>query len=180
RNSMTLENLRDLFEHELADLYDAEQQLVKTLPKMAKAAESEELREAIEHHVGQTEEHVTRLERVFSVIQSRPNSAKCKGMKGLIEEGSDVMKMKMSPHVRDAAIIGSAQRVEHYEIAAYGTARAYAESLGLDEAARLLKETLEEEKEANIKLNAVAKFVNSRAESESRPATKPRVRGAGA
>ncbi|MCI0348011.1 MAG: DUF892 family protein [Acidobacteriales bacterium] len=147
---------------------------------MAKAAESGELREAIDDHLEQTEEHVTRLERVFSVIKSRPNSAKCKGMKGLIEEGSDVMKMKMLPHVRDAAIIGSAQRVEHYEIAAYGTARAYAESLGLDEAARLLKETLEEEKEANVKLNAVAESINFRAESESRPASKLRARGAGA
>lgn len=177
---MTLENLRDLFEHELADLYDAEHQLVKTLPKMAKAAESDELREAIEHHLEQTEEHVARLERVFSQIKSRPNSTKCKGMKGLIEEGSDVMKMKMSPNVRDAAIIGSAQRVEHYEIAAYGTARTYAENLGLDEATRLLEETLEEEKEANAKLNSLAESINSRAESESRPATKPRARGAGA
>ena len=127
------ESLRELYINELKDLYSAETQMVKTLPKMAKAASSNELRQAFEEHVRQTSEQVSRLEQIFEQLDEKPTGKKCLGMEGLVKEGAEVMKEDYEDSVKDAAIIGAAQRVEHYEIAAYGTLRTFAEILGEDE-----------------------------------------------
>jgi len=154
-------SLRELFVEELRDLYDAENQLTKALPKMAENASSSELRQAFEEHLEQTRNHVSRLEKVFADLGEKAKAEKCKGMEGLIKEGSDLLKEDdMDPEVKDAAIIGAAQRVEHYEIAGYGTVRTFAELLGEDEAVSLLEETLEEEKEADQKLTEIAEQIN--------------------
>ena len=153
---MKLETMEDLFVHELKDLLSAEKLLVKALPKMAKGASSDALRTAIEEHLGQTKTHVERLEKVFSMLDKAPRAEHCKAMEGLIEEGSDLLEEEGSPAVKDAALIGAAQRVEHYEIAAYGTVRALAEQLGKDEAVTLLQETLDEEKQTDEKLTELA------------------------
>ncbi len=164
---MKLETMEDLFVHELKDLLSAEKQLVKALPKMAKGASSDALRTAIEEHLGQTKTHVERLEKVFSMLDKAPRAEHCKAMEGLIEEGSDLLEEEGSPAVKDAALIGAAQRVEHYEIAAYGTVRALAEQLGKDEAVTLLQETLDEEKQTDEKLTELAlSEVNVQAGSE--------------
>src|SRR5579871_2014773 len=151
-----MESLRELLVEELSDLYSAEKQLVQALPKIAKAADSENLRQAIEDHLEETTQQVSRLDEVFKKLAEKPKRKKCKAMEGLIEEGSEVIKEHDASPVRDAALIGAAQRVEHYEMAAYGTARALAESLRLDEIARLLQETLDEEGNADKKLNDLA------------------------
>jgi ferritin-like metal-binding protein YciE len=153
---MKLKSLEDLLHHELKDLYSAETQLLKALPKMAKASEHLELRKAFEEHFEQTELHVKRLEEAGEILGKRLTGHTCRAMKGLIEEGSELISEDADPNVRDAGLIGAAQRVEHYEIAGYGTARTLAEQLGQDDVAELLEETLSEEKEADSKLTELA------------------------
>ena len=148
--------LEDLYVDMLKDLYSAEKQLVKALPKMAKSAQSPDLQKAFQEHLGQTEHHVERIERIFSNLEGTPRGKKCVGMEGLIEEGAELLKEDVDPDVLDAGLIAAAQKVEHYEIASYGTARAWAEKMGHDDAARLLQETLEEESTANEKLTQLA------------------------
>ena len=157
-----MSTLRETFLQELGDIYDAEKQLVKALPRMAKAAQSEELRKGIEEHLEQTEEHVQRVEQVFEALEQKPKAKKCKAMAGLIEEGQELIKQKAG----DAALIAAAQKVEHYEIAAYGSLRSWAEFLDENEAAELLEETLEEEKTTDEKLTELAENVVNEMESE--------------
>ena len=149
-------NLREALVEEIRDLYNAEKQLVKALPKMAKGAASDELREAFEAHLEETEGQVTRLERVFELLDEKPRGKHCAGMAGIIEEGSEKLQEDMEEAVLDASLIASAQKVEHYEIGAYGTAIAWAEALELSEVAEVLGETLAEEKAADEKLSALA------------------------
>jgi ferritin-like metal-binding protein YciE len=155
------QSLRELFIEELRDLYDAENQLTKALPKMAENSSSAELREAFEEHLEQTRKHVSRLEKIFASLGEKAKAEKCKGMEGLLKEGSDLLSEDdIDPEVKDAAIISAAQRVEHYEIAGYGTVRTFAELLGEDEAVTALEETLQEEKEADQKLTELAEQIN--------------------
>ncbi len=151
-----LQSLEDLFLEDLKDLYNAENQILKALPRMAKKASAPELRRAFEQHLKQTEGQVQRLERVFGAIGEKPKGKTCKGMQGLIEEGKEKMSEDIEDDVLDAALIAAAQKVEHYEIAAYGTLRAYAEMLGNQQAAKLLQQTLDEEGETDKKLTALA------------------------
>ena len=160
---MPNQGLKDLYIDELKDLYNAENQLVKALPKLARAAASDELRQGFEEHLEQTKGHVERLEKIFQMLDESPKGKKCKGMEGLIVEGSEVMEEDYEGSLLDAALIGTAQRVEHYEIAGYGTARSFAESLGQTDHVSLLNETLEEEKETDQKLTELAKQVNTEA-----------------
>lgn len=153
---MKLESLHDLFVAELRDLYSAENQIVKALPKMAKAASSPELREAFEEHLQQTEQQVARLEKIFKKLRLAARGKKCKALEGLIEEGKELMKKDAEPAVMDAGLIAGAQKVEHYEIASYGCVRAWATLLGEEEIAELLQETLDEEGETNKKLTSLA------------------------
>jgi ferritin-like metal-binding protein YciE len=153
---MPLETLEDLFVVELKDLYSAEKQLVKALPKMAKAASSPKLRKGFEDHLKQTKKQVERLEEVFEELGVKPRGAKCEAMEGLIEEGKRMMKEDAEGAVMDAALIAAAQRVEHYEIAGYGTVRTFANMLGLKDIERLLQQTLDEESETNEKLSKLA------------------------
>ena len=155
--------LRDLYVEELRDIYDAENQLVKALPAMAKAATSEELRSAFENHLEQTREHVRRLEQVFADLGEKAKAKKCQGMKGLVAEGKEVIDNDFEGNVKDAELIGAAQRVEHYEIAAYGTVRSYAELLDQQDAVSLLQKTLQEEKETDEKLSELADSINAQA-----------------
>jgi ferritin-like metal-binding protein YciE len=155
RSHMHLETLKDLFEHELADLHSAETQLVAALPKIAQAASNEELRGAFEQHLEETRDHVRRLEEIRAQIGSSL-SEECKGMRGLIKEGDDIVSGQGDPIVKDAALIAAAQRVEHYEIAAYGTARTLADELDLDDAKDLLDQTLDEEGSADKLLTKIA------------------------
>jgi ferritin-like metal-binding protein YciE len=148
--------LEDLYTDLLKDLYSAEKQLVKALPKMAKNAQSPDLQRAFHEHLRQTEGQVDRIERIFSDMGGSPRGKKCVGMEGLVEEGNELLQEDVDPNVLDAGLIAAAQKVEHYEIASYGTARAWAERLGYDKAARLLQETLEEESMANEKLTKIA------------------------
>ena len=152
---MHMQTLNDLFEHEIADLYSAEQQLVKALPKMASAASDAKLRKAFEHHLEETRDHVRRLEEIRDEIGSSKTET-CDGMKGLIAEGEKTVKAEGDSAVKDAALIGAAQRVEHYEIAAYGTVRTLADELGLGEAKDLLDQTLDEESNADTLLTKIA------------------------
>lgn len=158
-----IKNLRDLLVDELRDLYNAENQLVKALPKMAKAAANDELREGFQEHLEQTREHVDRLDRCFKILGANAKGKTCHAMKGLVEEGSEAIEMKAPDPIRDANLIGAAQRVEHYEIAAYGTARSFAETLGETKVADLLQETLDEEGETDKRLTALAEQVNEMA-----------------
>ncbi len=160
---MPNEGLKELYIDELKDLYSAENQLVKALPKMAKAASSEELRQGFEEHLEQTKEHVARLEKIFGALDESPKGKKCMGMEGLVKEGSEVMGEDFEDAVMDAALIGAAQRVEHYEIAAYGTASEFANLLGESEHISLLQETLQEEKETDQKLTELAREINQQA-----------------
>ncbi|MEY4636607.1 MAG: hypothetical protein RJA55_2405 [Acidobacteriota bacterium] len=148
--------LRDALVDEVRDMYNAEKQLVKALPKLAKAASSDELREALESHLEETQGQVVRLERVFELLDEKPRGKHCAGMAGIIEEGSDILQEDFEGAVMDACIIAAGQRAEHYEMAAYGTSIAWAEALGLTEVAQLLTETLEEEKAADVTLSAMA------------------------
>jgi ferritin-like metal-binding protein YciE len=153
---MQLQTLRDLFVEQLQDLYSAETQLVQALPKMASAASHEELRDAFEQHLAETREHVTRLERILGELGSTPGTETCKGMQGLIAEGEEVLSMQGDPSVIDAALIAAAQRVEHYEIAGYGTAKTLAGHLDLGDAKDLLDDTLDEEGKADKLLTKIA------------------------
>src|SRR6202011_1324684 len=159
RLTMEHKALKELFVDELKDLYSAENQLIKTLPKMAKAATSDDLRAGFEEHWEQTKEHARRLEEICTELGEKPTGKKCAGMEGLIEEGKEMMD-EFEDDVLDAAMISAAQRVEHYEIAAYGTVRTYAELLGHDRAVELLEQTLEEEKETDQKLTELAGAIN--------------------
>jgi ferritin-like metal-binding protein YciE len=158
-------SLQELYVEQLRDLYNAESQLVKALPKMAKAAHSDELRKGLEHHLEQTKGHVDRLEQIFGAMDESPKGRKCAGMEGLVEEGEEVIKERSDSDALDSGLIASAQRVEHYEIAGYGTVRTFAELLGEDEAVKLLQQTLGEEKETDEKLTELAKQVNAQAMS---------------
>src|SRR5919199_6921822 len=146
---MRLDSLQDVLHEQLTDLYDAEKQLVDALPKVAQASANDSLREAIEEHLEQTRGHVERLDEVFELIGWKPGDEQCEAMKGLIAEGEEVLEAQGEPNSKDAAIIAAAQRVEHYEMAGYGSARAVADELGLKDAAKKLDDTLAEEKEAD-------------------------------
>jgi ferritin-like metal-binding protein YciE len=179
-----MESLEDLMRDELKDIYDAEKQLTKALPKLAKKASNDQLREAVEQHLQETEGHIERLEQIFEQLGMPAKGKKCEGMKHLIEEGNAMIGEVDEDSTRDAVIIASAQKVEHYEIASYGTLRTWATLLGKNDAAALLEETLEEEKEADQKLTSIAESaVNEAAaaqgdeeqeEEENRPAARGR------
>lgn len=160
-----MDSVRELLIEEMKDLYDAEKQLVKALPKMAKAASNDDLKEAFESHLEETKGHVERLEQAFELMDEKAKSKPCAAMKGLIEEGKETIEEDFSEPLLDSAIICAAQKVEHYEIAGYGTVSAWARSLGLDDVAELLEATLNEEKAANEKLNEVAGPILSEAEA---------------
>ena len=162
---MPAENLNELFVEELRDIYDAEKQLTKALPKMAKASESEQLRAAFEGHLEVTRQHVTRIEEVFKLLGMAARGKTCEGMKGLIEEGEEAIE-ELEGTVLDAALIAAAQKVEHYEIATYGTLATFAEVLEMEDAKDLLGQTLEDEKEADEKLTGIAGQINPEAEAE--------------
>jgi len=173
---MKLESIDALFLHELQDLHNAEEQLVTALPKMAESSSSQELRQAFETHLEQTQEHLERLEKILGDLNLDAGHYKCKAMVGLLAEAQDVLQAEGLEEVRDAALIGAAQRVEHYEIAGYGTARTYAEMLGHAEAAQLLQQTLDEEKETDELLSGLAlSQVNVEAQVETELRKKPKV-----
>lgn len=168
---MELESLKDLYIHELKDLYSAENQLIKALPKMAKAATNEELAQGFREHLEQTKEHASRLEQILKSHEESTRGPKCKGMEGLLAEGKEMMEEEATDEVRDAGLISAAQRVEHYEIAGYGCARTYAEKLGDDEGVSLLEQTLQEEKDTDQKLTDLAESsinVEANAEGDSK------------
>lgn len=167
---MNQETLQELFVEQIRDIYDAEKQLVKAIPKMAKAAQSEELADGLRNHLVQTQEHVTRLEEVFGIAGVAAKGKPCKGMKGLIEEGGEALEEEEKGALRDLAIIAAAQRVEHYEISAYGTARTLAEQLGLNDAAELLQQTEDEEKEADSTLTKAAMSLYESSDGEENQA----------
>jgi len=156
---MKLDTLQKLYTNELRDLYNAEHQLLKALPKMAKAASSEDLKDAFEKHLEQTKSHVERLEQVFEELNEKPKGKTCRAMKGLVEEGSEILQQDGEESVLDAGIIVSAQKVEHYEIAGYGSVRTFAHLLGQNKAAELLQTTLDEEAETNQVLNRLAESI---------------------
>lgn len=161
---MKIETMEALFAGQIEDLYDAEKRLVKALPKMADATTSPELRNAIESHLRETEGHVSRLEKVFGELGKKPKAKPCEAMKGLIAEGDEVVEDIDQSPLRDAGIIAAANRVEHYEIAAYGAARTFAAILGLTQSASLLEQTLKEEKAADAKLTKLAEsMINNEA-----------------
>jgi len=167
--------LRELYVDELRDIYSAENQLVKALPKMAKAANSSELRSGFEEHLEQTKGHVQRLEKIFAEMSEKPAGKKCKGMEGLIEEGKEMIEEDdLEGEALDAGLISAAQRVEHYEIAAYGCVRTYANILGEEKAVELLEETLQEEKETDSKLTDLAENINLEAASEGEQELAPK------
>jgi len=184
---MAKQALRELYVDELRDLYDAENRLVKALPKLAKEAQSQELRSGIEEHLEQTKGHVDRLRQIFESMGERPGGKKCAAMVGLIQEGDEMMDEEFENGVKDAALISAAQRVEHYEIAAYGCVKTWAGLLGEKDAQDLLEQTLNEEKEADHKLTEIAQEINveamgetettesgSESEEEHRPVTRSR------
>jgi ferritin-like metal-binding protein YciE len=154
---MELNTLKDLYVHELKDLYSAEKQLIRAIPKMEKAAKNKELADGFQEHLEQTKEHAQRLERVLTSLGQTTRGPKCKGMAGIVAEGAEMIEEEGDDEVKDAGLIGAAQRVEHYEMAGYGTARTYAELLGDKEGAELLTQTFEEEKETDQKLTKLAK-----------------------
>ena len=167
--STDLNSFKDLFINQIEDLYDAENRLTKALPKMADAASSTQLKQAIQHHLTETQGHVSRLETIFRELNLEPKRETCEAMKGLVAEGEEMIKAKGDPDVKDAALIAAAQRVEHYEISGYGTARAFAKRLGMTQAANLLQQTLSEEEAADRKLNQIAESsVNVQAASTAR------------
>jgi len=168
-----MEALQKLLTNELQDLYDAEQQLVKAIPKMIEAANSSELQEALKEHLSVTQNQVTRLEEIFSELGEKAQKKPCKGMAGIISEGQEMIGEDLEEATMDAAIISAAQKVEHYEIASYGTARTLAQTLGNNDVAELLEETLEEEKEADRLLTEIAEAsINVEAASEEEDGNK--------
>jgi ferritin-like metal-binding protein YciE len=167
-------NLKDVYIEQLKDLYSAETQLTKALPKMAKAAHSPELAAGFEEHLEQTKGHAARLEKIFEALDEKPTGKKCKAMEGLVKEGAEAISEDASPAARDALLIAAAQRVEHYEIAGYGSVKTFAKILGEDEAAELLEETLGEEVETDEKLTKAAESINAEAnEGEEEEDEKP-------
>jgi ferritin-like metal-binding protein YciE len=176
-----LSTLEELFLDEIQDLYDAEKQLTKALPKLAKAAASDELRQAFADHLNQTRGHVERLEQVFESLGEKAKGKKCEAMAGLVKEGSEIASNTEATAVRDAGLIAGAQKVEHYEIAGYGSARTHAQLLGHDRIAALLERTLGEEKDADAKLNALAEStVNEEAANVSGAGSRTRAAGSSA
>jgi ferritin-like metal-binding protein YciE len=167
---MSVETLEELFIDELKDLYSAEKQIVRALPKLAKAVSTPELQEALLSHLEETKGHVARLDQIAEIVGKKLTGKSCAGMKGVLEEGSEVLEEIDEGNVRDAALIGASQRVEHYEIAGYGTARDFAKLLGMEDAVELLEQTLEEEKAADKKLTSIAKSVNNQAAEMSEAA----------
>jgi len=164
---MEIDSLQKLYVDELKDIYSAEKQIIQALPRMAKKASNPQLRAAFEEHLEQTKGQVERLDRIFERLERSPRGKKCKGMEGLLEEGKEMMQEDMEPEVMDAALIAAAQKVEHYEIASYGTVRAYARILGEEADARLLQQTLDEEGAADKKLTQLAESsVNVEAAAE--------------
>ena len=159
-------SFRKLYVDELKGLFSAEKQLTKALPKIAKASNSEDLRNGFEEHLEQTKVHVQRLEEIFAMLDEKAGGKKCVGMEGIIQEGAEVIDGDFADDVKDAALISAAQRVEHYEIAAYGTVCAYADLLGESDQAALLRQTLEEEKETHEKLTELSTQINQAAEQE--------------
>ncbi|HUB67999.1 MAG TPA: ferritin-like domain-containing protein, partial [Candidatus Methylacidiphilales bacterium] len=155
-----MNTLEDVFIDQLRDLYNAENQLIKALPQMAKAAHTKELRRGFEHHLEQTKEHANRLEKIFEGLDKKPSGKTCKAMQGLIEEGEETMGESASPEAKDAALIAAAQRVEHYEMAGYGSVRTYAKILGHDQVAGILQKTLNEESETDKTLTKLAESIN--------------------
>ena len=176
---MEQNSLRELYIDELKDLYSAESQLLKALPKMAKAAKSDELRKGFEQHLEQTRGHVNRLEKIFGNLGESPKGKKCRGMEGLITEGGEMIEEHDKSEMRDAGLISAAQRVEHYEIAGYGCVKTYATLLGDDEAAALLEQTLTEEKETDQKLTQLAEKINVEAAGEEEVEETSQIVGRG-
>jgi ferritin-like metal-binding protein YciE len=179
---MKSNRLKHLYVEELKDLYSAENQLVKAIPKMAKASTSPDLRAGFEEHLGQTREHVARLERIFKGLSESPTGKKCKGMEGLIKEGAEMIEENPPAEELDAGLISAAQRVEHYEMAGYGCVATYAKLLGEDEAESLLRETLEEERATDKKLTQLSGEINVEAanSTETVPAASSRAKKAAA
>lgn len=161
---MDMESLKDLMIDELKDLYSAENQILKALPKMIKKATSPDLKQGFEKHLKETQGHVERLEKIFQELDESPKGKKCKGMEGVIADGKELMEEDAEPEVMDAGLIGAAQHVEHYEMAGYGCVRTYAELLGLNNIAKLLQKTLDEEKATDEKLTELARNINVEAE----------------
>ena len=181
--NMQENGLQRLYMEQLKDIYSAESQLLKALPKMAKAARSQDLRQGFEKHLEQTKGQVERLEQIFRALDENPKGKKCMGMQGLIEEGEEVIKEESATDALDAGLIAAAQRVEHYEIAAYGCVAAWAELLGENEAQALLEKTLQEEKETDQKLTELSRQINVEAKNESEegeeePQRRGKARGA--
>ncbi|HEY2139671.1 MAG TPA: ferritin-like domain-containing protein [Chthoniobacterales bacterium] len=174
---MAMDSLKDLYVDELKDLYNAENQLLKALPKMAKKASAPELKRAFQEHLTQTEGHVNRLEKILKGLGEKPTGKTCKAMKGLIEEGKEIIEEDGDGSVLDAALIGAAQRVEHYEMAGYGVVRTFASLLGEEDAMQSLQRTLNEEGETDKKLTQIAESVINIEASEAEEAEKPK-RGA--
>ena len=172
-HAMKIDTLQKLYVEELRDIYNAENQLLKALPKMAKAASSDELKQAFEDHLEETKGHVERLEKIFHDLDESPKGKTCKAMKGLVEEGSEILEEDGDESVLDAGIIAAAQKVEHYEIASYGTVRTWADLLGEKAAVKLLQETLDEEGAADERLTELAEaIVNPEALTEELAAAK--------
>jgi ferritin-like metal-binding protein YciE len=165
-DAMSVGTLEELFIDELKDLYSAEKQIVRALPKLAKAASTQELQQALLNHLEETKGQVERLDQIAEIVGKKLTGKTCAGMKGVLEEGSEVLDEVEKGNVRDAALIGASQRVEHYEMAGYGTARDFAKLLGMKDVADLLEQTLEEEKAADKKLTGIAKSVNNQAKAE--------------
>lgn len=162
--AMKITNLEDLYKDLLKDLHSAETQIEEALPRMARAAQSSELKRGFEEHLKQTRQHAKRIQEIFQELDGSPRGKKCVGMEGLLKEGEELMKEDVSPDVLDAGLIAAAQKVEHYEIASYGTARTYAEMLGYTDAAQMLQQTLDEESATNEKLTMLAeKSINQEA-----------------
>ncbi len=174
---MSMDSLKDLYIDELKDLYNAENQLVKALPKMAKKASAPELKRAFQDHLEQTKGHVDRLEKIFKGLGEKPTGKTCKAMKGLVEEGKEIIEEDGDGSVLDAALIGAAQRVEHYEIAGYGVVRTFASLLGEDDAVESLQRTLNEEGETDKKLTQIAESVINIEASEAEEEEKPKRAG---
>ena len=164
---MSVDTIEKLFIAELKDLYSAENQITRALPKMVKAATSADLKKAFESHLRETEGQIERLVEICNMLGTNPKGKSCEGMKGVLEEGSSMLHDSAEGDVRDAALISAAQRVEHYEMAAYGTVRAYARLLDQPQVAKLLEETLEEEKAADQKLTSIAQKVNVKAQQNA-------------
>jgi ferritin-like metal-binding protein YciE len=160
---MKFESLHPLYLDELRDLYDAENRILKALPKMIEASNSPDLRSALSKHLEESRRHLTRLEQVFSLHNEEPKGGICKGLKGILDEGEDILGHDENPNVRDAGIIAVAQKVEHYEIASYGTARTWARLIGHTNAAQILDQTLDEEKSADSRLTQIAQSLNIQA-----------------